>query len=570
MSGLDWLLLVVFLSILTTVTKPLGIYLYKVLNPEKSTPLDFLCKPLEKLTYRLCGIDSKKEQDWKQYLGALCAFSFVSLVVGCILLGCQQFLPLNPAQMKALTFDLNFNTSVSFMTNTDWQSYGGESTMSYFSQMVPLTLQNFVSPAVGLATAAAFSRGISRHSSKTLGNFWVDLIRSTYYIFLPLAFLLAIFLISQGVPENFHAYINATTLDSGTQVIAQGPMASQDAIKILGTNGGGFTNVNCTHPYENPTPLSNLIQMFGIALIPAAVTYYFGREVRNQKHGWCLYTTMAFLFILGAFVCTTFEKKGNPQFALNGIETSVGNMEGKEQRFGIFGSTMFATITTCTSNGGVNSAHDCYTPIGGLVPMLNMQLAEVIWGGVGSGLYGMLIFVILSIFTVGLIVGRTPEYLGKRIEAFDIKMAIFALVPVILVILGFTAWACVSKWGLSALGNSDAHGFSEMLYAYSSAVGNNGSAFAGLSANTPWWNYTLSFAMLFGRFFIIIPVLVLAGSFAGKKPIPIGSGSFPVTGFTFTTLLISVIILLGALSFLPALIMGPFFEQFLMNTLKLF
>ena len=571
MKDLDWIQISLLLLILTALTKPLGIYIHKVLNPHEKTFLDKLIKPLEKLTYRICHIDTKKEQTWKEYLFCVLAFSFFSVLFTSVLLGCQQYLFLNPANLGSLSLDLNFNTAVSFQTNTDWQSYGGESTMSYLSQMVPLTLQNFLSPAAGLSVAACLVRGMARHSSKVLGNFWVDIIRVTYYLLLPLAFIAAVFFVSQGVPQNFSPYTKATTLESGQeQVIVQGPIASQEAIKLLGTNGGGYTNANSSHPYENPTPLSNFFQLICMLAIPAAQTYYLGREIKNQKHGWSIYIAMAIVFIAGVIVCSTFEAKGNPHLAELGIESSSGNMEGKEQRFGIFSSTLFATVTTTTSTGATNSSHDSYTPMGGIVPLLNIQLGEIIWGGVGSGLYSVILFVILAIFTAGLIIGRTPEYLGKKIEALDIQSAMLGILIFIFAVLGFTAWACVSGWGCAAIGNEGSHGFSEMLYAFSSATGNNGSSFAGLSANTPWWNITLAFAMLIGRVVLVTFVIILAGSLVKKKRLVTEGASFPVSGITFTALLIAVIILIGALSFLPALIMGPFIEQFFMISGKLF
>jgi K+-transporting ATPase ATPase A chain len=570
-KDLDWIQLSLLLLILTLITKPLGIYIYKVLNPNEKTFLDNIFKPLEKLTYRICHIDTKKEHTWKEYLFCILAFSFFSILFAFVLLGCQQYLFLNPAKLGGISFDLNFNTAVSFQTNTDWQSYGGESTLSYLSQMGPLTLQNFLSPAAGLAVAACLVRGIARYSSKVLGNFWVDITRITYYLLLPLAFICAVFFVSQGVPQNFNPYTKAATLDSGQeQVIVQGPIASQEAIKLLGTNGGGYTNVNSAHPYENPTPLSNFFQLLCMLAIPAAQTYYLGKEIKNQKHGWSLYIAMVIVFIAGLMVCSTFEAKGNPHLAEFGIEASSGNMEGKEQRLGVFSSALFATVTTTTSTGAANSSHDSYTPIGGLIPMLNIQLGEIIWGGVGSGLYSIILFVILAIFTAGLIIGRTPEYLGKKIEALDIQSSMLGILIFIFAILGFTAWACVSNWGAAAIGNEGPHGFSEMLYAYSSAAGNNGSAFGGLSANTPWWNITLAFAMLIGRFALITFVIILAGSLVKKKKLVSDTASFPVSGMTFTALLIAVIILIGALSFLPALIMGPFIEQFFMISGKLF
>lgn len=570
MKDLDWIQLFLLLLILTLIAKPLGIYIHKVLNPDGKTWLDKLLKPLEKLTYRFCRIDTKKEQSWKEYLLSTLTFSAFSLVLTLIWLGCQHYLFLNPAKIASLSWDLNFNTAASFVTNTDWQSYSGESTLSYLSQMGPLTLQNFLSAAVGIAVAACLVRGIARHSSKILGNFWVDITRILYYLLLPLAFISAVFFVSQGVPQNFSPYTKAVTLESGQeQIIVQGPIATQEAIKLLGTNGGGYTNANSAHPYENPTPLSNFFQLLCMLAIPAAQTYYLGKEIKNQKHGWSIYSAMSIIFVAGLIICSTYETKGNPHLTELGID-NTGNMEGKEQRFGVFSSCLFATVTTTTSTGAANSSHDSYTPIGGLIPMLNIQLGEIIWGGVGSGLYSIILFIVLAIFTAGLIIGRTPEYLGKKIEALDIQSAMLGILIFIFIILGFTAWASVSKWGSAAIGNNGAHGFSEMLYAYSSAAGNNGSAFGGLSANTPWWNITLALCMLIGRFALITFVIILAGSLVKKKKFVTEGLSFPVSGVTFTALLLAVIILVGALSFLPALIMGPFIEQFFMLSGKLF
>ncbi|MBI5274695.1 MAG: potassium-transporting ATPase subunit KdpA [Chlamydiales bacterium] len=570
MRELDWFKLALFMAILTAITKPLGIYMSQVLNPTGKTFLDSFFKPLENLTYRICGINKDKEQTWKEYLLGVVVFSLVSFIVTFFILAAQPVLPLNPANLGTISLDLNFNTSMSFMTNTNWQSYSGESTMSYFSQMVALTLQNFVSAAVGVAVAASLTRGIVRQTCSVIGNFWVDLVRISFYLLLPLSIILSVFFISQGVPQNFKSYVHATTMEGDTQVIVQGPIASQEAIKILGTNGGGYTNANSSHPYENPTPLSNFIQILAILAIPAAQLYYFGRELKYKAHGWSIYTAMAILFVMGVIICSTCERKGNHNIIKDGVEFTIGNMEGKEQRFGVFDSTLFAASTTAASNGAVNSMHDSYTPIGGLIPMLNIQLGEIVWGGVGAGLYSIFIFIILAIFTAGLIIGRTPEYLGNKITGLDVKLSIFTILPFILSILGFTAIACVSKWGVGALGNTGPHGLSEILYAYSSTTGNNGSAFAGLSVNTPIWNITLGLAMLVGRFCMIIPVIALAGSFAGKKKSPITSSSFPIAGVTFTLLLMGIIILIGALSFLPALVMGPIMEQFFMNNLTLF
>jgi K+-transporting ATPase ATPase A chain len=570
-KDLDWIQLSFLLLIITLITKPLGIYIHKVLNPDEKTFLDKLFKPLEKLTYRLCRIDAKKEQSWKEYLFCVLVFSGFSVLFTYVLLGCQQYLFLNPAKLGAVAADLRFNIAAGFQTNTDWQNYVGEKTLSYFSQIVPLSLQNFLSPAIGLSVAAGLVRGIGRHSSTVLGNFWVDITRITYYILLPLAFITAVFFVSQGVPQNFNPYAKVATLESGTeQMIVQGPFASQQAIKLIGTNGGGPTNANSAHPYENPSPLSNFVQLLCMLIIPAGQTYYLGREIKNQKHGWSLYIAMTLIFIVGVIICSTFEAKETPYFKDVGIAASSGNMEGKEQRFGIFGSTLFGTVTTSTSTGALNASHDSFTPIGGLIPMLNIQLGGTIWGGVGAGLYSILLFVIIAIFTAGLIIGRTPEYLGKKIEALDIQSAILGVLIFVFLVLGFTAWACTSEWGRAAIWNKGPHGFSEILYAYSSASGNNGSSFDGLITNTPWWNITLGCVMLIGRLALITFVLMLAGSLVKKKRPATDTVSFPVSGFTFTALVIAVMILVGALSFLPALIMGPFLEQFFMISGKLF
>jgi K+-transporting ATPase ATPase A chain len=570
MHSTDWLQFALFLGLLTLITKPLGLYLMQVLDAEGRTWLDPIIKPFEKLTYKLLGVDPQREQGWKQYTFAMLAFSLVGVVFTYAILRLQDVLPWNPQGLPALSHHLAFNTAVSFTTNTNWQSYGGESTLSYFSQMVGLTFHNFVSAATGIAIAAALVRGIARSSVKTLGNFWVDLTRTTYYLLLPLCAVFAIFLVSQGVIQNFDAYTKATTLEGTEQVIAQGPMASQVAIKMLGTNGGGFVNANAAHPFENPTPLSNFIQMLSIFAIGSGLTYYLGRMVKNQSHGWAVWAAMMVLFVGGVLVCAHFEAAGNPIHQQLGIAAADGNMEGKEVRFGIFNSSLFATITTAASCGAVNSMHDSFTAIGGLVPLFMIELGEVVIGGVGAGLYGMLVFVVLAVFIAGLMVGRTPEYLGKKIQAKEVKLAMLTLLVLTLSILGFTAWASVSDWGLAGLNNSGPHGFSEMLYAYSSATGNNGSAFAGLTANTPWYNTTLGFAMLIGRFLMIVPIMALAGSLAGKQPSPPSAGTFPVNGATFTFLLIGTVLLIGALNFLPALALGPIVEHFLTAQGKLF
>lgn len=572
MNLMGWLQLSVFIIALAALTKPLGLYLVRVLDPDARTFLDPVLKPVERLMYRFLCINPAEEQDWKSYAVSLLVFSFVGTLFTYVIVRLQQWLPLNPRGFGPVSPDLAFSTSTSFMTNTNWQNYGGESTMSYFSQMVALTFHNFVSSATGCAVAAGLVRGIARNKTASIGNFWVDLIRQCLYLYLPICLVLAVFLVSQGVIQNFSPYAAAKTLESdAAQSIAQGPVASQVAIKMLGTNGGGFMNANASHPYENPTPLSNFLQMLAIFAIPSSLTYYLGRMVKNQKHGWSVWSAMFMLFLAGALVCWWAESQGNPLLTVLGVDMSYGSMEGKEVRFGIFNSALFATITTDASCGAVNAMHDSFTPLGGLVPLFNMQLGEVVFGGVGAGLYGMLIFVVLAIFLSGLMIGRTPEYLGKKIEAFDVKAAALAILIPAVLLLGFTAWATISPWGVAGLNNRGPHGFSEILYAFTSAINNNGSAFAGLSANTPWYNTTLGLAMLCGRFFVIIPVLALAGNLAGKKTVPQSAGSFPAFGPTFTLLLVGTILLVGALTFLPALSLGPVVEHFLMvNSVNLF
>jgi potassium-transporting ATPase potassium-binding subunit len=594
MDYFGWIQLALFVLLLLALTKPIGLYLVRVLDVEGRTFLDPVMGRVERLLYFVLRVDPKQEQDWKQYTFSLIAFSLVGVLFTYAILRLQQYLPLNPQGFGALNDHLAFNTAVSFTTNTNWQSYGGESTMSYFSQMIGLTFHNFVSAAAGIAVAAALVRGIARNSAKTIGNFWADLVRINLYLLLPICFVYAVFLVSQGMIQNFKPYDTAQLIapysaqvvkkdadgqeikDSQgkpvmevrrveTQIIPQGPMASQVAIKMLGTNGGGFTNANAAHPFENPTPLSNFLQMLSIFLIPSGLTYYLGRMVKNQRHGWAVWAAMASIFLVGFLVCWWAEAAGNPRLHALGVDAVGGNMEGKEVRFGIFNSALFATITTDASCGAVNSMHDSFTPLGGLIPLLNIQLGEVIFGGVGAGLYGMLVFVVLAVFLAGLMVGRTPEYVGKKIEAYDVKASVlFVMIPV-LYILGFAAWAAVSSWALASLNNAGPHGFSEMLYAFSSATGNNGSAFAGLNTNTPWYDTTMGIAMLLGRFFMIIPVLALAGNLAKKKLVPPSSGSFPVTGLTFVVLLTGTVLIVGALTFFPALSLGPIVEHFLMT-----
>jgi len=561
-----------FVGVLLILTKPMGLYLVRVLDGKGKTFLDPVLRPVERVLYQLFNISEDTEQDWKGYTIAMLCFSLVGLIFTYVILRFQYVLPLNPQGFGPVDADLAFNTAASFATNTNWQNYSGESTLSYFSQMIGLTFHNFASAAVGIAIAAALVRGIARNSAKTIGNFWVDLVRINLYLLTPICLVFALFLVSQGVVQSFKAYektnlIEPMTIGTQTisvQTIAQGPVASQTAIKILGTNGGGFFNANASHPYENPTPLSNFLQMLLIFLIPSSLTYYLGKMVRKQQHGWAVWSAMVVLFLAVTMVCWWAESAGNPRLHALGVDPVVGNMEGKEVRFGIFNSALFATVTTAASCGAVNAMHDSFTPLGGLATLFNIQLGEVVFGGVGSGLYGMLIFVVLAVFLTGLMVGRTPEYLGKKIESYDVKAAVLTLLAVIFGILGFSTWAMVSAWGLAGLKNAGPHGLTEILYAFSSATGNNGSAFAGLSGNTAWYNMTLGFAMLFGRFIVIVPVMALAGNLSRKKQVPSSGGSFPVWGPIFTLVLIGTVFIVGALTFLPALALGPIVEHFLM------
>jgi len=603
MRSIDWLQLGVFVAALALITKPMGLYLMQVLDAAGKTWFDPLLKPLERISYRVMGVKAGQEQGWKQYTFAMLLFSLVSCLFTYAILRLQQFLPLNPQGFGPCSPDLAFNTAISFTTNTNWQSYTGESTLSYLSQMVALVIHNFASAAVGIALAAALVRGIARQSAQTIGNFWVDLIRITFYLLLPLCVIFAVFLMSQGVIQNFKSYTKAKLIEPYTiqvqktddkgqpvttntavvvngqsvmtnqpvmvdqkveeQVIAQGPAASQVAIKMLGTNGGGFFNANAAHPFENSTPLSNFIQMLSIFAIGCGLTYYLGRMTKNQAHGWSVWSAMMILFLGGVLLCWWAEARGNPIHQQLGVAALDGNMEGKEVRFGIFNSALFAVVTTDASCGAVNSMHDSFTALGGFVPLFNIQLGEIIIGGVGAGLYGMLVFVVVAVFIAGLMVGRTPEYLGKKIQSYEVKMAMLALLVLALSILGFAAWASVSQWGLAGLNNTGPHGLSEILYAFSSANGNNGSAFAGLSANTPWYNTTIGVAMFVGRFLMIIPIMAMAGSLAQKKTVPFSIGTFPVSGATFVVLLLGTVLLVGALNFLPALTLGPIVEHFL-------
>jgi len=610
MNASGWLQLALYVAALTVITKPMGTYLMQVLDANGKTWLDPVLKPLERLTYQTMGVRHGAEQDWRQYTWAMLLFSLVSCLFTYVILRLQNHLPLNPQGFGALSPDLAFNTAISFTTNTNWQSYSGESTMSYLSQMVALVIHNFASAATGIAIAAAVVRGLARHSTTLLGNFWVDLVRVTYYLLLPICLVFAVVLVSQGMIQNFQPYTNAKLLEPYTiqvqktdgngqpvttnltvtvdgravvtnlpvmvdqkvdqQAMVQGPMASQVAIKMLGTNGGGYANANAAYPFENPTPLSNFLQMLSIFAIGSGLTWYLGRMTGNQAHGWAVWATMMILFLAGVLLAWHAEAAGNPIHQQLGVAVADGNMEGKEVRFGIFNSALFATITTDASCGAVNAMHDSFTPLGGFVPLFNIQLGEIIFGGVGAGLYGMLVFIVLAVFIAGLMVGRTPEYAGKKIQSFEVKMAMLALLVLAVDILGFTAWAAVSQWGLAGLNNNGPHGLSEILYAYSSCTGNNGSAFAGLSANTPWYNTTLGISMFIGRFLMIVPIMAMAGSFAQKKLVPTGPGTFPVSGLTFVVLLIGTILLVGALNFLPALTLGPVVEHFLMLQGKLF
>ncbi|HSU61342.1 MAG TPA: potassium-transporting ATPase subunit KdpA [Bryobacteraceae bacterium] len=579
MTANGWLQIAVFSFLVLLCTKPLGIYIEAVVQG-RCTLLSPALRWLELLIYRLTGVRESEETRWTTYAGALLAFSAVSAL---LLYGIQRLqgaLPFNPMHLgaKAIRPDLAFNTAISFTTNTNWQSYTPETTVSYLVQMAGLTVHNFLSAAAGLSIAIALVRGFARHSSKTIGNFWVDLTRSTLYILLPLAVVLALALCSQGVIQNLHPYTAVKTLEGVTQTIAQGPVASQEAIKMLGTNGGGFFNANSAHPFENPTPFTNLLEMLAIFIIPAALTYTFGKMVRDTRQGWALFAAMAVFWFAGTASAYHFEQKGTPVLEKAGVQVHAtakqpgGNMEGKETRFGIANSALFATVTTDASCGAVNAMLDSFTPLGGLVPLFNIELGEVVFGGVGAGLYGMLMFAILAVFIAGLMVGRTPEYLGKKIEQKEVKMAMLALLILASSILIFSALSSVAPFpkngfwnsvgpATANLANPGAHGFSEILYAYTSATGNNGSAFAGLSANTPWYNMTTGFAMLIGRFFMLLPLLAIAGSLARKKQIPASAGTLPTHGPLFVALLVGVIIIVGALTFLPALSLGPIVEH---------
>jgi K+-transporting ATPase ATPase A chain len=590
MTANGWFQILLFLFVILLVTKPVGIFMARVFSHEK-TFLDPVLRPIERLLYRLTGVDENHEMRWTEYSVAMLLFSGATMVSLYLIERLQQFLPWNPQHMAAVGPVLAFNTAASFTTNTNWQNYAGEATMSYLTQMAGLAYHNFTSAAVGIALAIAFIRGISRRESKTIGNFWVDITRTGLWVLLPACTLYALVLVSQGVVQNLRPYDTATLVepqqvsttgaDGKTttqtvtqQTIAQGPVASQEAIKMLGTNGGGFFNANSAHPFENPTPFSNYLQMISIFIIPAGLTYTLGRMTGSQRHGWAVWAAMAVLFFAGVATAYWAEARGNP--LLQGVDQRAsltqpgGNMEGKEVRFGIAGSALFATVTTDASCGAVNSFHDSFTPLGGMVPLANIMLSETVFGGVGAGLYGILIYVVLSVFIAGLMVGRTPEYLGKKIEAYDVKMAMLVTLVFPLIILALTGLSAVEGFGTASISNSGPHGLTQILYAFTSMAGNNGSAFAGLNGNTVWYNLAGGATMLVGRFFMILPMLAIAGNLAEKKYVPPSLGTFPVTTPLFSVLLVGVILIVGALTFFPALSLGPILEHLLMMAGKTF
>jgi len=600
MTTNGWLQILVYLAVILAVTKPMGVFMARVFERQK-TFLDPVLRPIERLLYRMTLVDETHEMRWTEYAVSMLMFSGVSMLVLYLIQRVQSlsFLPWNPQKFAGVGTDLAFNTAASFTTNTNWQNYTGESTMSYLTQMAGLAYHNFASAAVGIALAIAFIRGIARREKETIGNFWVDLTRGTLWVLLPLCLVFAMVLVSQGVVQNLRPYDTAKivepqhvpkvgsdgkpvmgpdgkpAMDTVTdQVIAQGPVASQEAIKMLGTNGGGFFNANSAHPFENPTPLSNYLQMLSIFLIPAGLTYTLGRITGSQRHGWAVWAAMAALFVAGVTTAYWAEARGNP--LLKGVDQrasltqSGGNMEGKEVRFGIADSALFATITTDASCGAINSWHDSFTPLGGMVPLVNIMLSETVFGGVGAGLYGILIYVVLSVFIAGLMVGRTPEYLGKKIEAYDVKMAMLVTLVFPLIILALTAISSVAGFGTSSISNPGPHGLTQILYAFTSMAGNNGSAFGGLNGNTPWYNIAGAMTMLVGRFFMVLPMLAIAGNLARKKYVPPSLGTFPVTTPLFSALLVSVIVIVGALTFFPALSLGPILEHLLMQAGKAF
>jgi len=588
MTSIGILQILVFFGLILLLTKPVGLFMSRLFQGER-TFLHPILRPVERLVYKVCGIDEAREQRWTQYAASLLAFSFFAFLFPYALMRLQGWLPLNPQKFGAaqVSPDQAFNTAVSFMTNTNWQWYSGEAVMSYLVQMAGLAVQNFASAAAGIAVAAALIRGFARRETDKIGNFWVDLTRITLYVLIPISIVGALVLVSQGAVQNFHPYTVAKTVEGTTQTIAQGPAASQVAIKQLGTNGGGFFNANSAHPFESPTGFTNLVHILLIFVLGAGLTYTFGHMVKNTRQGWALFWAMAVMFLMGVFVAYPAEQAGNPILTRLGIQSAAtatqpgGNMEGKETRFGIGTSALFATVTTDASCGAVNSMHDSYTPLGGLVPLFNMQTDEVIFGGVGSGLYGMLLYAILGVFIAGLMVGRTPEYIGKKIQQKEVKMALFAVLATALLILVLSGTGMVvplakgSYWNpagpaIANLNNAGPHGFSEMLYAYTSASENNGSAFAGITVNTPWFDLTLALAMLFGRFLFMIPSLAIAGSLASKKVVPTSAGTLPTHGPLFVGLLVATVIVIGALTFFPALALGPIVEHFLMHQGRLF
>jgi K+-transporting ATPase ATPase A chain len=588
MTSIGVLQIVIYFLILLAITKPVGLYMARVFNGER-TFLHPVLRWLEVLIYKLSGIREDAEQRWTQYSGALLSFSVFGFLLAYVIQRAQAYLPLNPQNFgtPVMTPDLAFNTAVSFVTNTNWQSYSGESTLSYFVQMAALTVQNFVSGAAGVAIAIAVARGFARQQMKTIGNFWVDLTRATLYVLLPLSLVGALFLCSQGVIQNLHPNTKAATVEGAAQIIPQGPVASQEAIKMVGTNGGGFFGANSSHPFENPTPLSNFVQMLMIFVIPAGLMYTFGKMVGDTRQGWALFAAASVMFLAGVFVCYPAEQGGNPLLAKLGIQTTAsatqagGNMEGKETRFGIASTALFATITTDASCGAINGQHDSFVPIGGLVPLFNIMTGEVIFGGVGAGLYGILLYAIVAVFIAGLMVGRTPEYIGKKIEQKEVKMAMLAVIATAASILVFTSISVVvpfakdSYWNPSGAAitnvtNGGPHGFAEILYAYTSGTGNNGSAFGGIGTNTPWYNLTLGLAMLIGRFLFLLPLLAAAGNLAAKKKVATTSGTFPTHGALFVGLLVGTVVIVGALTFFPALSLGPIVEHYLMHQGKLF
>ena len=590
MTANGWFQVAVFVLVLFAITKPIGAFMARVFNGEK-TFLDPVLRPIERLIYRVTGVDEKHEMRWTEYAVAVLLFSAASLLLLYLIQRVQGWLPLNPQKLAAVPQALAFNTAVSFTTNTNWQAYSGETTMTYLTQMAGLAYHNFISAATGIAMAIAFIRGIARREKNTLGNFWVDMTRACLWVLLPVSLVVSLFFVSQGMIQNFKPYMTAQLVDPQTvqvtgadgkttqqrvseQIIPMGPVASQEVIKMYGTNGGGFFNANSAHPYENPTPLTNFVQVLLIFSLGSGLTYTLGKMTGSQKHGWAVWSAMVVLFLAGVVVAYSAEARGNP--LLQGVDQRAsamqpgGNMEGKEMRFGIADSALFAAVTTDASCGAVNGMHDSFTPLGGMLPLINMMLGEVVFGGVGSGLYGMLVFVILAVFIAGLMVGRTPEYLGKKIESYDVKMAMLSVLIFFLVILTFTAVSVLSSVAKSSISNAGPHGLTQILYAYVSTAANNGSAFAGLNANTNWYNITTGFNMLFGRFLVVIPILAIAGNLARKKVVPVSVGTFPVTTPLFTVLLTSVVLIVSALTFFPALSLGPILEHLLMHAGKVF